>query len=103
MSTLLRPPGVTTPAKARSPKLPLAVLLASLSGCASQSQLPPSGFDPLLVDVAAQEYLKTHSMYVPLALPRELMRPPAKSGHFSSRAEESFRKWRESLMSSGTK
>jgi hypothetical protein len=101
MSTLWRVQGVTTREKARLPKLLLLALLVSLSGCASQS--PPLGFDPMLVDVAAQERIKMHENYKPLAMPRELMKPPQESGYYSLRAEQSFRKWRESLTSLGTK
>ena len=101
MQTQSKPHEITTHAKAPSPRLLLIALLASLSGCASQS--PPSGFDPTLVDVAAQERIKMHENYKPLAMPRVLMKPPQKSGYYSSRAEQSFKTWREKLMSLGTK
>jgi len=71
-----------------------------LSGCASQS---PPQLDQGLVDVAAQERIKMHETYKPLAMPRELMKPPQESGYYSSRAEQSFKTWREKLMSLGTK
>jgi hypothetical protein len=65
--------------------------------------LPPSGFDPRLVDVAAQEHIKMHENYRPLSMPRELMKPPAPSGFYSSRAADSFEAWRKLLMNSGIK
>lgn len=102
MSTQSKSPGTTTRAKAPSPKLLLLAALVSLTGCASQSTLPPP-LDQGLIDLAAQQHIQMHENYRPLALPRELMKPPQEPGHFSSRAEQSFKTWREKLTNSATK
>lgn len=98
METQSKQPGTTSRAKAQSPRLLSLALVASLSGCAVQSPRPP--LDQGLVDVAAQEYLQMHGSYQPLSTPRELMREPAPPGYFSSRAAESFERWRKVLMNS---
>lgn len=102
MSTQSKPHETTTHARAPSRLLLSLVLAASLSGCASQSTLPPP-LDQGLIDLAAQQHLQMHENYRPLSMPRELMKEPAPPGYFSSRVADDFERWRKLLMSSPTK